>query len=760
MSSFMKPPIPSRLAVTMLIAVLSSVPATGITIELSFTSGGTANDPFGVQLQRIMRDAADHWEDIIEDEWTLSINYYYSNIDHLGDASILSTSNGKPTQGRIRFDKSTTWFFDPTPKDNSEFKMGRDLYRHLSASQKVEWFRGSPPDLLEVGFTGSASSNEVTSKVDLYSVALHELGHALGMSAGSVAESEVADYDFDPSFLNGAVAAAKIADVPFSGYDASHIGADSTLMYPFQSVATRTLPSAVDAFSVAAAPGWKTINLPRKEFFGDASSPQQWNNAANWIGGRAPDFFSDHVYIQHGGVVVGGEPVAFFGGVRVTVDGNGSSWSHFGSMRVGRLEEAYVNITNGGSISTSGYSLIEGQNSPGTVTVDGTGSEWNITSTLIVGNSGSAGGVLDVIDGASVTVGSDIQVGSNGSTGFVNVSGVGSTLAAESSTIGKGPGYLDITRGGSVSITTDLSVGYDFDGQIKVEGVGSMLSIGGDLILGADSLPSAADGHLIVRNGAKLDMSGANPTIQTWRDSTITIEGSRIDTGLIENSGKLSGTGRIVADLVQNSGRLAPGLLTLDADFTQQADGVLVLKIGGTRPIDYSQLTITGDATFAGELQIEFKDGFLPSPGNYFDLMRVLGVTSGGINMPSQVMLDNGSVLRLQFVDGVLTGWVPLNGDYNGDGIVNVADYTVWRNNLGSSNSIADGNGDGSVDHADYDVWRQNFGATASTQATSAAAVPESSGATVAVLFGTLLAAGCAVHRSSQMGLAPSAAAE
>jgi hypothetical protein len=53
-----------------------------------------------------------------------------------------------------------------------------------------------------------------------------------------------------------------------------------------------------------------------------------------------------------------------------------------------------------------------------------------------------------------------------------------------------------------------------------------------------------------------------------------------------------------------------------------------------------------------------------------------------------------------------------LAGDYNQDGVVNAADYSVWRNTLGAvgSNLAADGNGNGRIDAADYAVWKSNFG--------------------------------------------------
>jgi predicted esterase len=53
-------------------------------------------------------------------------------------------------------------------------------------------------------------------------------------------------------------------------------------------------------------------------------------------------------------------------------------------------------------------------------------------------------------------------------------------------------------------------------------------------------------------------------------------------------------------------------------------------------------------------------------------------------------------------------------GDYNGDHVVNQADYCVWADNYGWTGSPgtnpADGNNDGKVDMADYTLWADSFG--------------------------------------------------
>ncbi|MGD9637213.1 MAG: S8 family serine peptidase [Pirellulales bacterium] len=61
-----------------------------------------------------------------------------------------------------------------------------------------------------------------------------------------------------------------------------------------------------------------------------------------------------------------------------------------------------------------------------------------------------------------------------------------------------------------------------------------------------------------------------------------------------------------------------------------------------------------------------------------------------------------------------------ISGDYNGNGRVDAADYTIWRATLGSTTDRrADGNGDGKVDTADYSYWKQRFGQSSGSAAYS-----------------------------------------
>ncbi|WP_442481803.1 LamG domain-containing protein [Aeoliella sp. SH292] len=71
-----------------------------------------------------------------------------------------------------------------------------------------------------------------------------------------------------------------------------------------------------------------------------------------------------------------------------------------------------------------------------------------------------------------------------------------------------------------------------------------------------------------------------------------------------------------------------------------------------------------------------------------------------------------------------------LPGDFNDDGTVDLADYTVWRDHLGSSEPLAnDGELGGPVGEAHYALWKEHFGDSISTPGSVAAhQVPETAG--------------------------------
>ena len=71
---------------------------------------------------------------------------------------------------------------------------------------------------------------------------------------------------------------------------------------------------------------------------------------------------------------------------------------------------------------------------------------------------------------------------------------------------------------------------------------------------------------------------------------------------------------------------------------------------------------------------------------------------------------------------------VGVHGDYNGNGTVDAADYTVWRDHFGQDYALAnrDPTNSNAVNVQDYTYWKSRFGATTGgAGALSAGAVPE-----------------------------------
>ena len=78
------------------------------------------------------------------------------------------------------------------------------------------------------------------------------------------------------------------------------------------------------------------------------------------------------------------------------------------------------------------------------------------------------------------------------------------------------------------------------------------------------------------------------------------------------------------------------------------------------------------------------------------------------------------------------------NGDYNENGVVDAADFVVWRNTFGeevaNDGDGADGNRSGTIDSGDYDFWRERFGNMVAGPGFGAAVVPEPAAAVLLLI--------------------------
>jgi parallel beta-helix repeat protein len=114
-----------------------------------------------------------------------------------------------------------------------------------------------------------------------------------------------------------------------------------------------------------------------------------------------------------------------------------------------------------------------------------------------------------------------------------------------------------------------------------------------------------------------------------------------------------------------------------------------------------------------------------PSVGDYHLLPTSPARDAGTAMLAPAFDLDgNARPLGTAFDIGAYEfGAAEFAADYNQDGAVDAADYTVWRNNLGSSSTLPNDDTAG-VDFDDYDRWKTNFGETNGAGGLTGAAPP------------------------------------
>jgi len=292
------------------LALVSNSPALTINV-IKADNSDTANpsfDPTLSQLEGIMIAAADHWTDVIKDDHNLTIFFGYQDLnnDELGIAEVQAIApNGHASQGAVAFDTRDingvprNWFFDPTPALAEEFSMRQVLVADHTPSTTSLYYEGNPPDQLEVGYWGNFNAT-YSGDLDLYTTALHEIGHILGMSLAlpSYQAETSGDHtlDFDHAHLGGNSAEAHIFSQ--SGDGRVHLRSSDSLMSPSRGHGDRNLPSATDIFAVAAGGNWTDIRLKRV----NSLSGTDWGGIWNWAAGQVPSK-PQRVYIRHGETV-------------------------------------------------------------------------------------------------------------------------------------------------------------------------------------------------------------------------------------------------------------------------------------------------------------------------------------------------------------------------------------------------------------------------------------------------------------------------
>ena len=83
-------------------------------------------------------------------------------------------------------------------------------------------------------------------------------------------------------------------------------------------------------------------------------------------------------------------------------------------------------------------------------------------------------------------------------------------------------------------------------------------------------------------------------------------------------------------------------------------------------------------------------------------------------NAMVEVFKNSAAVTTLNNPNPTLSEVVAKIGDYNNDGKVDAADYTVWRDHLGQTFTLPnrDPVNTGAISNSDYTSWKNHFGAS------------------------------------------------
>jgi FG-GAP-like repeat/Bacterial Ig domain/FG-GAP repeat len=105
------------------------------------------------------------------------------------------------------------------------------------------------------------------------------------------------------------------------------------------------------------------------------------------------------------------------------------------------------------------------------------------------------------------------------------------------------------------------------------------------------------------------------------------------------NGGTLIGAGTIIGNLINNGATIVPGhsagTIGVQGNYTQGANALLALEIGGMAPGEFDQLSISGTATLNGTLSVRTINNFTPDPAVSFEPLQFSAVNGNFASVTS-----------------------------------------------------------------------------------------------------------------------------
>ena len=185
-----------------------------------------------------------------------------------------------------------------------------------------------------------------------------------------------------------------------------------------------------------------------------------------------------------------------------------------------------------------------------------------------------------------------------------------------------GEGSGAVSGGGALGISADatLSLGSDVPVSVAVINAGTLTKTGGS---GASLFSAAVNnsGNVVAASGTMAFSAGYTQT-----GGLTQLAGGDFSGDFTLLGGLLSGEGTLSGNLENLGGTVSPGaspgILTVGGDYTQGADAVLSMEIGGFAPGNgFDRLTVSGAAVLDGTLDLTQYSGFISNVDDRFEVM-------------------------------------------------------------------------------------------------------------------------------------------
>jgi hypothetical protein len=414
-----------------------------------------------------------------------------------------------------------------------------------------------------------------------------------------------------------------------------------------------------------------------------------------------------------------------------------SAFTNTGAIQVntGTIKFTGGGMLHGGSISFAAGKIAEvaggGDFSVlGTTTASGAGM-LKISSGHVFVATGNAGSFTNFTGGANLVVSGGHLEANDGGTLTLNLTGASSVQLTGSGTVGGAGttfnnGNFQVSGGGINGNLTNSSANFTVaNGSVLLSGGGTLSNTG--TITQSDVSEVQIGGHSTLANQA-----GALYEIQD--DSDIV---TGFQSGFLTNAGTLrksggTGTSQVGVPFT-NTGKITINSGTLQVSgglFELSSTSTLEFKLAGVSPaVDFGKIYVTDPFALAGTFQASLAPGYTPALGDSFHVIDWNSNPSGVFNAFTLPALSAGLAWNVSqlAVTGILSVIPDILGDYNHNGFVDAADYTVWRDTLGSTTDLrANGDKTGAsaavIDLADYNFWKSHFGNHAGSSSSSGGA--------------------------------------